>query len=96
MGFACKIDGRMDADLYCQILEDELQATLQHYNKSPNGVIFQQDNDPKQTSKKVQVLQVWTSRTLLIPCTSTSLARMPIPRTYTFPTGFLVRSRVVV
>ncbi len=53
-GFACKIDGKMDADLYCQILEDELQATLQHYNKSPDGIIFQQDNDPKHTSKKAR------------------------------------------
>ena len=25
VGLACKIDGRMDADLYVQILEEELQ-----------------------------------------------------------------------
>ena len=53
-GYACKIDGKMDADLYCQILEDELQGTLHYYNKSPSDIIFQQDNDPKHTSKKAR------------------------------------------
>lgn len=53
-GLACKIDDRMDADLYTQILEDELQGTLQYYGKSPEDVIFQQDNDPKHTSKKAK------------------------------------------
>ena len=28
VGMACKIDGKMDANLYVQILEDELQQTL--------------------------------------------------------------------
>ena len=47
-------------------------------------------------AKGQPVLQVWTGRTLLIPCISTSLARTPIPHTYTFPTGFLVQSCVEV
>ena len=53
-GYACKIDGKIDADLYVQILEDELQASLEYHNKSPGDIIFQQDNDPKHTSKKAQ------------------------------------------
>jgi DDE superfamily endonuclease len=53
-GYACKIDGKMDADLYFQILEDELQGSLEYYNKSPGDVIFQQDNDLKHTSKMAQ------------------------------------------
>ena len=28
VGMACKIDGRMDTDLYLQIMEDELQIIL--------------------------------------------------------------------
>src|SRR5436190_5917571 len=53
-GLACKIDGKMDADLYCKILEDELQGTLKYYDKSPYDIIFQQDNDSKHTSEKAQ------------------------------------------
>ena len=29
-GYACKIDGRMDADLYCKIMKDHLQGTLNY------------------------------------------------------------------
>ncbi len=53
-GYACKIDGRMDADLYVQILEEDLQESLAYYGKEVEGVIFQQDNDPKHTSKKAK------------------------------------------
>ena len=51
IGFCCKIDGRMDKELYTQILE-ELQQTLDHYGLNPAEVIFQQDNDPKHTCRK--------------------------------------------
>jgi len=53
-GLACKIDGIMDSDLYCNILGDELQGTLDYYGKSTSDVIFQQDGDPKHTSKKTR------------------------------------------
>ena len=43
----------MDANLYVSILEDELQKSLQYWGKTPE-VVFQQDNDPKHTSKKVK------------------------------------------
>ena len=52
VGYASKIDGRMDADLYVSILEDELQQTLEFYDKNSEDVIFQQDNNPKHKSKK--------------------------------------------
>ena len=51
-GFATKIDGRMDAELYVSILDDELQASLEYYSKNVEDVVFQQDNDPKHKSKK--------------------------------------------
>ena len=54
VGYSCKIDGRMDADLYVSILDEDLQATLEYYDKAPADVIFQQDNDPKHTSKKAK------------------------------------------
>jgi transposase len=53
-GMACKIDGKMDAELYCQILDDDLQKTFSYYGKNPAHVLFQQDNDPKHTSKRAQ------------------------------------------
>jgi hypothetical protein len=53
-GYACKIDGRMDGDLYVKILEEDVQASLRYYGKSAGDVIFQQDNDSKHTCKKAQ------------------------------------------
>ena len=54
VGYATRIEGKMDADLYVSIMEDELQETLHYYGKTNNNIIFQQDNDPKHTSKKAQ------------------------------------------
>ena len=54
VGFANKIDGRMDGDLYLQILKDELQQTLEYYGLNPPDIIFQQDNDPKHTCRLVK------------------------------------------
>jgi hypothetical protein len=54
VGYATRIEGKMDADLYVSIMEDELQESLHYYNKTPTDIIFQQDNDPKHTSRKAQ------------------------------------------
>lgn len=51
VGYATRIEGKMDAQLYTSILEDELQKTMEYYDKEVGDVIFQQDNDPKHTSK---------------------------------------------
>jgi transposase len=53
-GYSCKIDGRMDGDLYIAILEDELQDSIRYYDKNHTDIIFQQDNDPKHTCKKAK------------------------------------------
>jgi hypothetical protein len=52
--YACKIDRRMDGDLYIKILEENLQESLNYFSKDVGDVIFQQDNDPKHTCKKAQ------------------------------------------
>ena len=48
VGYAAKIDGRMDSDVYIQILKDELLNSLKHHGLNPPDIIFQQDNDPKE------------------------------------------------
>ena len=54
VGFACKIEGKMDANLYILILGDEFLETLAHYERSKDDTIFQQDNAPAHTTKKVK------------------------------------------
>ena len=44
----------MDTDLYIQILQEGLQQTLDYYGKTPDDIIFQQDNDPKHTSRRAK------------------------------------------
>ena len=46
-GYACNIDGRMNGDLYVKIMEEDPKASMDYYGKSPEEVVFQQDNDPK-------------------------------------------------
>ena len=40
VGYATRIDGIMDSDLYVQILEDELQNSLEYYGKNPADINF--------------------------------------------------------
>jgi transposase len=54
IGYAERIEGKMNAEMYCGILERQLLETMEYYGKSPSDTIFQQDNDPKHTSKMAQ------------------------------------------
>jgi transposase len=51
VGYSCRIDGRMDAELYTRILGDEFIRTLEYYGMDKGKILFQQDNDPKHTSQ---------------------------------------------
>lgn len=50
-GYSCRIDGNLDGELYTDILRDELMNTIEYYHLDQDQVIFQQDNDPKHTSR---------------------------------------------
>ena len=52
VGYACKIDGRIDRDLYVKILNEEVQDSIEYFGKTKDNIIFQQDNDPKHKCKK--------------------------------------------
>jgi hypothetical protein len=52
-GYACKIDGRIDGDLHVKILDGELLDSIRYYRKTKDNIIFQQDNNPRHTYKKV-------------------------------------------
>jgi transposase len=51
VGYCCRIDGNMDATLYTSILSGEFLQTLDFYGFDRGSIVFQQDNDPKHTSK---------------------------------------------
>jgi hypothetical protein len=70
VGYACRIVGGLDGQLYANILEDEFLATLEYYKLKKSKIIFQHDNDPKHTSRiarkwlqghKIKVLK-WPSQ----------------------------------
>jgi len=74
VSYAAKIDGRMDGDLYLQILKDELQNSLEFYDLNSSDVIFQQDKNPKHTCKKVREwLDDQEFRTMVGPAQSPDL-----------------------
>ena len=54
VGFACRIEGRMNGELYEEILKDELMKSLDWYGHNIKDIVFQQDNDPKHTCKRVE------------------------------------------
>lgn len=49
-----KVEGKMNADQYVRILDKNLQPSIRELGMRRTKPIFQQDNDPKHTSKKAQ------------------------------------------
>ena len=50
----CKIERKMNGEVYESILEDELMKTLEYYNQGVNDILFHYDNNLKHTCKKVK------------------------------------------
>ena len=54
VGILAKVERRMDIEQYVSILEDNLLSSMENSGISKESIIFQQDNDPKHSSKRPQ------------------------------------------
>ena len=55
-GYMTKIDAGLDAELCCEILNGELQQTIEYYGLVKKNVVFQHASNPKHTEKKPKIL----------------------------------------
>jgi hypothetical protein len=56
-GYIAKIDETMDSRLYVQILQEELQMSVEEWGIAKDDFVFQHDNDPKHTAKITKAYQ---------------------------------------
>jgi hypothetical protein len=54
VGMLIEVEGRMDAEQYCEILEEGVVESFEKLEMEEGAQYFQQDNDPKHTSKKAK------------------------------------------
>ena len=54
VGRIVRIEGNLNKELYCEILEDDVLGTYHDLHMDPQRFYFQQDNDPKHTAKIVK------------------------------------------
>ena len=54
VGVLSEVEERMDAEQYVAILEEGLLRSMKESGIPEDDIIFQQDNDPKHTSRRAQ------------------------------------------
>ena len=52
VGMLIEVEGKMNADQYCQILSDGVVESFEKLEMEEGKQYFQQDSDPKHTSQK--------------------------------------------
>ena len=52
VGKLVEVQGKMNAELYCEILEDGMVESFEKLDMEEDECYFQQDNDPKHTSRR--------------------------------------------
>ena len=73
-GYMCQIESILDKKLYQEILENELENTIEYYHLDRSKIIFQHDNDPKHTAKTVkEYLQKQEFQVMIWPSQSPDL-----------------------
>jgi hypothetical protein len=55
VGVLSEVEGQMDAEQYVAILEQGLLQIMEDSGIPEGDIIFQPDNDPKHTSRRVQI-----------------------------------------
>ena len=54
VGILAEVERRMDAEQYVFILENNLLSNMENSGIPKESIMFQQDNDPKHSSKRAQ------------------------------------------
>ena len=65
VGELAEVEGRMDAEQYVDILDNHLLPSIEESGIADGDCIFQQDNDPKHTSRKAKTWMEENNITLL-------------------------------
>ena len=76
------IDGKMNAQKYKQILQENLMPSVESF-ELPSDYIFQQDNDPKNTAKSIKK-QLSENNVNVLQWPSQSLGLNPIGNLWQF------------
>ncbi|EUC62926.1 transposable element Tcb2 transposase, partial [Rhizoctonia solani AG-3 Rhs1AP] len=78
-----RIDGRLTAVRYTEILQEELPGTLREHSIPPRRAIFQHDNDPKHTAKHTREW-IGNRRLSLLPWPANSPDMNPIENVWDY------------